>query len=826
VSAVDSSIPRPDPADPASAAPSAPLFSTPLMRRIRNAVLGVLLLAFLIVAAAFVWLFVLELPATTGAIRLPGLKAPVQVERDATGVPHLNAQSLDDLYLAQGYVTAQDRLWQMELLRRVARGEVSEIAGPRALPLDVDSRTLGMRQAADAAVAKLPDDQKRWISAYTRGVNAFISSHSLGLPVEYKLLRMTPRPWTESDSLVIGLHMFRNLTTTWRDELLKTALIQRVGTGRTADLLLTRTDRDEPPGQPLPQATRGEQTLPVVSPALLSSIYSGLPATNPPANPWLPAGEEGTPGSNNWVVGPSHTASGHAMLANDPHLEFSVPGIWYAVQLSAPGMNVAGVSLPGLPAVVIGHNDKIAWGMTNLGADVQDLYLEAFDPDNPRRYLVDGEWKEAQVRQETIHVKGERDHEINVTVTRHGPLVVNQPGERYALRWVATEPGIWNFPFSKINAASGWEQFTAALHDFPGPAQNFVYADAAGNIGYYGAGLIPIRPKGDGSFPLRGDQTANDWKGYIPFDQLPHVYNPPAGFIATANARVVPDNYPYPVATRWESPDRVERINALLRQQIAQKRPITPDDFRRIQVDIYAGHHRMIAQAVAAAVAVELKDHPNPRLIQAAEALRKWDGVASADSYAATLAHFAREELKQHLLLPVMGDIYARYDWHMQTVFLENVVAHRPANWLPAGEADYDHLLTDCLGNALTALEKRFGTPKMEDWRWGKIMEISFVHPIGNAVPGLRRLFNLGPFEQGGTGFTVKQTTHTLGPSMRMVVDFADLEKTTLTLTTGESGHPLSSHYRDEFPKWKSGEGVPFSFTASAAGRDKLTLEP
>ena len=289
---------------------------------------------------------------------------------------------------------------------------------------------------------------------------------------------------------------------------------------------------------------------------------------------------------------------------------------------------------------------------------------------------------------------------------------------------------------------------------------------------------------------------------------------------------MVPDNYPYPVATRWETPDRVDRINELLEKQIAEKHLITPDDFRRIQTDIYAAHHRKIAQAVAAAVAVELKERPNAGIALAAEILRKWDGVATADSAAATLAHFTREEMKQRLLRPVLGDIYPRYDWHMQTVFLEHVIKDRPKEWLPAGDTSYDLFLTDCLAAAMNTLEKRFQTPKMEEWRWGKIMEMTFIHPIGNSLPGLRRMFNLGPFEQGGTGYTVKQITHTLGPSMRLVVDFADLEKTTLTLTTGESGHPLSSHYRDQFPKWQSGEGVPFSFTASAAGRDKLVLEP
>lgn len=777
----------------------------------------------LVVAGIAAWLLVLPLPKTSGTIRLPGLKASVEVERDSLGIPHLHAQSLEDLYLAQGYVAAQDRLWQLDLLRRVAKGEVAEIAGARALALDIDARLLGIRVAAEAAVPKLPPAQRVAISAYTRGVNEFINSHGAGLPVEYKLLRIKPAPWTEADSLAIGLHMFRNLTTTWKDELLKSALLQRLGPARTADLLPSTTKRDHPPS--LQMQASASAAMASLSPTLALSPGSALPPVSIDDLPLAgPAESDGAvPGSNNWVVSGAHSASGKAMLANDPHLEFALPSIWYEMHLSAGTMNVAGVTLPGLPGVVIGHNDTIAWGMTNFGADVQDLYLETFDPDNPRRYLVDGEWKDAQVRKEVIHIQGQRDHEVDVTVTRHGPLMINRPGERYALRWVATEPGVWKFPFITINAATNWEEFTAALRDFPGPTQNFVYADAAGNIGYYGAGLVPIRPKGDGNLPLRGDQSVNDWKGYIPFEQLPHVYNPPTGIIATANAKVVPADYPYVVATRWETPDRTERIYQLL--DPAKK--LTPDDFRRIQYDAYSGPHYRIAQAVAKAIAVEGKDKPvNPRLLQAAELLRRWDGISTVDSPATTLAELAREEFRAKLLVPVLGDIYPRYDWRMAEVFLERVIEERPASWLPPGYADYDQLLGDSLAAAVVEAEKRFKSQKMEDWRWGKFAEMTFLHPIANSVPGLRRIFNLGPFEQAGTAYTIKQTTRSLGPSMRLVVDFGDLEKTTLTTTTGESGHPLSSHYRDQFPKWVAGEGVPLSFAVSAPGREKLTLEP
>ncbi len=778
--------------------------------------LGTAGLLVLFVGGLILWAAYLPLPQTTGTLRLPGLRAAVTVERDAVGIPHLRAESLDDLYLAQGFVTAQDRLWQMEALRRVGRGEIAEIAGPAALSLDLEVRTLGQRAAAEASASHLPEDQQRYLAAYARGVNEYIRSHGDRLPLEFRLLRFSPRPWTVVDSMAIGLHMFRTLTNTWQDETMKEALLERIGPERTAELLVTRTDRDHPPGEELVQGPKSKvqgQVTPLTLDLGLRTLHSTLDF-----GPWTL--DFGFAGSNNWVVSGAHTASGKAMLANDPHLQHSAPGIWYTVHLQAPGMNVAGVSLPGLPAVVIGHNERIAWGMTNVGADVQDLYRENFDAANPGRYLVDGRWQEAQVRREVIHVRGQPDRTLDVTVTRHGPLVVNEPGRKYALSWVALKEGLWRFPFPKLNAAGNWEEFTGALRQYPGPAQNFVYADAGGNIGYYAAGLLPLRAKGDGSLPLAGESTENDWKGFLPFEELPHVYNPPSGILVTANARITPDNYPYPLATRWEDPDRTDRIYNLLHSG----RKFTVEDFRRIQVDVYSLHHRKIAKALVEAV--KGSGTQDIKLKRAAEALGAWDGVAGTDSYAVTIAHFARQELLEHLLRPALGDRMTVYRWPMSAVFLENVLEQRPARWLPPGFANYDDLLTRCLAQALVNLEQRFHSSDIRRWRWGQVMATSFRHPIGGGIPVLRRFFNLGPFEQPGTSYTVKQTTYTLGPSMRFVVDFGDLEHATLTLTTGESGHPVSGHYRDQFPKWLAGEGVPLSFTASAPGREKLALLP
>lgn len=769
------------------------------------------LVAFLVLlAAGGVWWFLFRpLPQTTGALRVSGLKASVEVERDAVGIPHLRATSIEDLYLAQGYVVAQDRLWQLELLRRVARGEVAEFAGPPALQLDTDTRVLGLRAAAERAVSSLPDDQRKALEAYGRGVNAFIEGHRGNLPLEFRMLRLTPRPWTTADSLAIGLHMFRNLTTSWRDELMKMALVERAGPERVAEILPVRSDRDYPPG--------ATATLKALLPSPVADFRTqiadyGMLSIN--------LESDALPGSNNWVVTGAHSASGKAMLANDPHLEYSIPGIWYVMHLQAPGMNVAGVTLPGVPAVVIGHNERIAWGMTNVGADVQDLYREVLDPDNPRRYLVDGKWQDAQVRKEVIAVKGQRDQTVEVVETRHGPLIVNRPGERYALRWTALEQGRYRFPFMQINQAGNWEEFTAALRGFPGPAQNFVYADSSGNIGYYAAGLVPIRPKGDGNLPYDGNDTSSDWTGYIPFEQLPHVYNPPDGIIITANARISPDNYPYVMGTNWEAPERTERIHQLL--DPAKK--FTPEDFRRIQVDIYSGHHHRVAKAVAEAV--RKVPEASPRLKQAADALGRWDGNARKEQFEPTLAHYARQQFLIRLLTPVLADRAELYRWRLSSVFLDGVLKDRPSKWLPLSAGSYDQLLAASLNDAMAVLEKRFATADMAQWRWGRQMTITFGHPIGGRLPVLNRYFNIGPFELSGTGYSVKQTTLTLGPSMRMVVDFADLNAATLTLPAGQSGHPFSSHYGDQFAKWMDGSGVPLSFTASDPARKKLVLQP
>jgi penicillin amidase len=515
-----------------------------------------------VAASAAAWLYWRSracLPQLEGTLRVPGLASAVEVRRDARGVPHLRAQSLEDLLFAQGYVTAQDRLWQMDLSRRLAQGELAEIFGERALSLDIENRTLGLRQAMERAVAELDPESRQILVAYTRGVNAFMDGHRQRLPIEFMILRYQPRPWQEIDSFSPALNMTQALSTSWRDELMRERIRKKVGPELYSDLFPDHSPLDEPVAEPLSQTGAAREPPRPTQPL---NAHDADPALPPRAA--ADASSVGL-GSNNWVLSGAHTRSGKPLLANDPHLGHSVPSVWYMIHLEAPGLDVSGVSLPGLPLVIIGHNQRIAWGMTNTAPDVQDLYAETFNFRDPKKYLHHGEWIAGEEREESIKVRKERDYRLTVKVTRHGPVVAHDNDRDLALRWTALEPHALRFPFLKIDRAGNWQEFTGALRDFTGPMQNFVYADSDGNIGYYAAGWVPVRKQGDGTVPSPGDTDDHDWTGFIPFEQLPHAYNPASGIIATANGRVVPDDYPYLITHKWEAPYRTAHIFELLR---------------------------------------------------------------------------------------------------------------------------------------------------------------------------------------------------------------------------------------------------------------------
>ncbi|HEV2425590.1 MAG TPA: penicillin acylase family protein [Terriglobia bacterium] len=796
------------------------------------------------------------LPQLDGAARAPGLAGSVDVLRDARGVPHLRAQSLDDLYFAQGYVTAQDRLWQMDLSRRLAEGELAEIFGKRLIERDVENRKLGFRVAAERAVGDLPADTRHLLSSYARGVNAFIGAHRNRLPIEFVILGYQPQPWREADSVAVALNMAKTLNTSWPGDLERELVRARLSPELYADLFPQDSPLEHPVAEPVAgpaHAVPAEEArvIPESAPALpdlLASSDAGI-------DPVLEAlestrGNDLVLGSNNWVISGGHTASGKPLLSNDPHLGHSVPSIWYMVHLEAPGMDVSGVSLPGMPTVIIGHNQRIAWGMTNTGPDVQDLYVEQFNPSNPRQYLHNGQWVDAEVRDEVIKVRGSGEDHLMVRVTRHGPIILVQGGRALALAWTALRPHALQFPFAAINQAQNWQEFTQAIRGFTGPEQNMVYADVDGNIGYYAPAWVPIRRRGDGSVPEPGATDDYDWTGYVPFDDLPHAYNPGSGIIATANSRVIPLGYPYYFTDAWAAPFRTARIFDLLeagtpgrqcgpsqaaaahglsgpgQDPAPQRACFTVGDMLKIDMDIHPLDDAWLAPALVHAAAAHPPGSDEAR--RAIELLQHWNGEATAESPVPLICHDTMIALRERILRCKVGDVLARRSWSLGEIFVEKVIDQRLARWLPPGDADLDATLMASLDDGLKRIEARVKGRDPAAWRWGDTIPLTFHHPL-DALPIVGRFFDVGPFPQRGTANCVKATTPGAGPSMRMVVDFSDFDNSVQNLTLGESGELSSPYYADQFDAWYTGQSFPMLFSDAAVDRGavhRLTLKP
>lgn len=792
-----------------------------------------------------------SLPQTQGTLKVSGLQSPVTVYRDAIGVPHLYAQSLDDLAFAQGFVAAQDRLWQMDIFRRNALGKLSEILGELTLRLDEGHCRMGFREAAARAVDLADPQSRRLLDRYAQGVNAFIRSHADRLPIEFHLLRYKPEPWTPADSLSIALMMAETLNTTWERDLFRGKLLEKYGPQILDDLYPTHSKyevpvvgADSPARSNASPKTKSQHPQPQSKLGFMPRV-SVASSTSVPLSPWVefswlftpeksfaslleviqnlnPPDSDFRAGSNNWVVNGAHSVTGKPLLANDPHLAHSIPSIWYQAHLHALGTNVTGVTFAGTPGVVIGHNEHIAWGMTNLNPDVQDVYVEQFDSDTGTRYRVKGEWKDVQVREEIIKIKGKPDKILRVEVTRHGPVMRREGSKGYALKWTAIEPGGINFPFLKLSSAKNWQEFNDALHDFKGATQNFVYADDQGNIGFCNAGLIPIRRKGTGNVPTPGDTDEYEWTGYIPYDELPHLFNPPEGFIATANQRIPGDSFPYFLANDWEAPYRFARIRKLLKSQEKFSR----DDFLRIQADVYSEANRVLAEIV-----VEASEKvPTAQLSAKAaiEKLRTGIFIASPDNVETTLAEWLRWQLEETVWKGVLGEDLKNYKSGMKALVIENQLVERPARWLPREFKNYDDLLIRSLEKVCRRLEKSYDTKDVGKWAWAAQYPLLFRHPLGRIWP-LSYYLNVGPFAQPGTRLTVKQTDSTIGPSMRMVVDFSDFDHSYSNITLGASGQPLSRYYSNQVENWLEVKSFSMHFSdkdVRSNARDVLALEP
>ena len=803
---------------------------------------------FVVFAGVAVWWFVYRpLPQLDGSISLPGLQQEVTVNRDRWGVPHIRAASVEDLAEAQGYVMAQDRLWQMDLLRRVARGQLSEILGSRTLAIDKDFRTLGLGRAADRDATLLEPEARNIIEAYARGVNQFIEQHQNSLPLEFSLLRYKPQPWRPSDTLAISGYMYRTLTSTWERELNRAKVTERAGPERAKDVFSAEAaldhfvvgdpnvlndgsqrsaaDSDEDDDDDMVPDTEikaglhgsGRSFAPGGSPdlayALAQSVQEFLAESRNEIRQGL--------GSNNWVVSGSHTATGKPILANDTHLELFIPSIWYELHLTAPGWNVEGFTLPGAPMIIIGHNDRIAWGFTNNGADVQDLYFETFNATSPDEYRANAAWRKAEIVDETIRVKGQANENLRITVTRHGPIVHREGDRAYAMRWTATEPGGLANTYNWLGKARNWKEFRDTMKRVWGPAQNAVYADVEGNIGYIMAARVPIRKKGHGEIPVPGDTDDYEWTGYIPFDQLPQALNPESGFIVTANARVVGPNYKPYLTDRWYDPYRTARIYDLLHD----RRGLRPEDMLKVQTDTYSYPHAFLAdQLSAAAKSARPKDARSQKLI---DGLKDWTGIADANSPEVSFLEATRRAAIHLVLEPYLGKDTSLYQWR-STTFLQRILTDRPSKWLPAAYKNYDELLVAAADLAVTRLAEQSKSQRIEDWAWKNFNSLDMFHALGRQGI-LKQFLSVTDKPQSGTLYSVRAAGKTFGPAMRFVANPANWDESILLITSGQSGQPGSSHYSDQLSYWYEGKPIfaPFSDAAEAkTTKHTLTLKP
>lgn len=720
----------------------------------------------------------LYIPRIKGTVSLDGLEAEVRITRDNWGIPHIFAQSENDLFFACGFVHAQDRMWQMELSRRAGFGRLSEIFGRRTVENDKFMRNIGLKEAVQKDFEKLSPRMKELLQSYSHGVNSWINTRHFNWPPEFMLLRYRPQAWEPLDSLVIKEIMALILCVDYQSEAMRGKLVKKLGPQKALQIL------EEGIGQ-APSDIEG---------LFLAEGLSPFPSQ----------------GSNNWVLAGSRTESGKPLLANDPHLEISLPPIWYEVHLVCPGLNVIGVSIPGIPLVIIGHNESIAWGMTNSGVDVQDLYLEKINASRDS-YLDGDEWKPLLKKEEMIKVKGQKQPErMEVSWTRRGPLVsplIVKSHSPISLSWTIYEGGQAMEAFYLLNRAKTWQEFVEALKLFDAPSQNFVYADREGNIGYYLSGKIPLRSELAALFPFPGWKEEGAWKGFLEEEKKPYLFNPGQGFIVTANNKIVPNDFPYYLSFDWEAPFRAERIKELL----SQKEKHNVDSFKKIQNDIFSKKGELFLPYALQIKAAERKAE------EAIKILKGWDLLISSGKepalYEAFMRFFPEETFKDEL-----GEDFQSFNsfFRRKKAGLLRILSEQSSPWFDKKDTQEietrDEIIKMSLERAYEWLEKNYGPS--DNWDWTKINSFTFRHALG-VVP-IFKFFNRGPYPMDGDSFTVRVSSTsqngTLAASYRQIIDLADFKNSVCVLSSGQSGHFRSRFYDDQIPLWIQAEYHPMLF--------------
>ena len=793
------------------------------------------LAAVIAVACVAGWLWLrTSLPPLDGEIRLPGLGEQAEVIYDANGIPHIRAATVDDAYFLLGFVHARDRMFQMDFARRLASGTLSEVVGERTLPIDRMARTLGMERNAERILARLPEDAVAILNAYTAGINAWLATRSGALPPEFVMLGYEPKPWQPKDSLARSGVKLSNLVWEWENEALRGALAARLSPTQFSDLFPAEVDGALSGDDRALTVTQGRKAVAEQWNSLWRAMSDGQ-RSEPAA-------------SNAWAIAGGRTASGRPILASDPHLGLTAPGLWYLARMEAPGLSLAGATVPGGPVFLLGHNGAIAWGVTNADSDFQDFFIERISEGNPDLYDAPDGPRPFDVRRETIAVKGQEPVELIVRETRHGPVVSDLApdfaapegphlGERdHVVAFSSTllrDDDMTILAFLRLNRARNWADFTSALENFHSPHVSVTYADMDGNIGFLAPGRVPIRSGGDGWIPSIGWTGEQEWTGFVPFDELPRAFNPPSGLIVHANQRIVSPDYPWFLARRWSPPYRAERIHA----HIDRVAPRTVATESVLQLDDLSGAAAALVPLFLTLVDPSGLDENAKRALSL---VRGWDRHMARASAAPLIFAAWLGEVNRGLYADELGDLFQPF-FGLRPRTVEHLLKKRQT-WCDdvatSAVEDCGGIVTAAFSRALDDLARRYGD-RVENWRWGEAHQAVYRHIVLGSVPIVKRWADIR-IETGGGGFTVNRGRHSVADAdepfasnhasaYRAVYDLSDLSNSIFSVGTGNSGNFLSWRYDNTTLRWRDGEYMRIPQSRAEALRDAagvLTLLP
>ncbi len=803
------------------------------MRWLVRIFVGLIVIIAVAVGGGYVWLRG-SLPQTDGTVSVKGPGSSLEITRDRHGIPHIYAKSDNDAWFGLGYAHAQDRLWQMEMNRRIGAGRLSEILGSQTVQTDRFLRTLSVYHHAENTVANLSDEARAAMESYAAGVNAYIAGRGgIGapLPPEFLILGVEPEPWKPADSLVWAKMMAWDLGANWRKEVLRFRLVKAGLSQQHVAELFPPYPGDAPVA--LPDIAALYQDIEIEG-----TEFAGLPeALLPdPAN-----------GSNNWVISGARTASGKPLLANDPHLGLAAPPVWYFAHVDAPGLKAMGATLPGIPGIVLGRNERIAWGFTNTGPDVQDMFIERLVAGDPKSYVTPTGTAKFQLRKEVIKVKDADDISLEVRTSRHGPIIsdasrsaaeVAGDGHVLAFAWTALRDDSGTAEaLIGSNKAANWDEFVAAIRHYDVPQQNMVFADIDGNIGMYAPGRVPVRKpenKVQGFFPVPGWEAAYDWDGFIPFEELPHTYNPARGYVATANHKIVPPDYAHHITFEWAAPYRARRIEDLL----TGREKHTVDSVRMLQGDV-----RSVMATDFMPRLLEVKPTAE-RSVKAYALLANWDGEMDRNKPEPLIFNAWFKHLGKTVYADELGDMFKHY-WDVRPVFMSNVLMGGQAHWCDnvktAPKESCNDVILKALDAAVEELAEEMDNDDPAAWRWGERHVAYSDHNPFTHVGPLARFFDIS-IPSSGDGYTVNVGKHRIsdpehpyrqyhGPSLRAIYDFADLDRSRWIHTTGQSGNPFSPFHGNFAQTWRDVGDIPMTMKrdaimAGAIGTLKLNPVP